>query len=242
MTTGDGARSSREPGTIALELQKLLIGADGVESFLADAARYAAGAVPHAQSVGITVSGTRFLRMLGATSDDLAKALDAVQYDIDDGPCLTCLRTAEVVVVDDIAADPRWPAFARRGRQAGAGSSLSVPIMIDSRAVGALNLYSREAHGLAPEDQARAQQFADQAAGAVALARRLEEREQLASHLEKALTSRSVIDQALGIIIARTGHDADRAFQLLRAQSQHTNQKLRDVAAQIVKQAFTRAP
>ena len=51
MNTGDGARSSREPGTIALELQKLLIGADGVESFLADAARYAAGAVPHARSV-----------------------------------------------------------------------------------------------------------------------------------------------------------------------------------------------
>jgi GAF domain-containing protein len=242
MNIGDGARSSREPGTIALELQKLLIGADGVESFLADAARYAAGAVPHAHSVGITVSATRFLRMLGATSDDLAKALDAVQYDIDDGPCLTCLRTAEVVVVDDIAADPRWPAFARRGRQAGAGSSLSVPLMIDSRAVGALNLYSREAHGLAAEDQARAQQFADQAAGAVALARRLEEREQLAGHLEKALSSRSVIDQALGIIIARTGHDADRAFQLLRAQSQHTNQKLRDVAAQIVRQASTRAP
>jgi hypothetical protein len=60
MNIGDGARSSREPGTIALELQKLLIGADGVESFLADAARYAAGAVPHAQSVGITVSATRF--------------------------------------------------------------------------------------------------------------------------------------------------------------------------------------
>ena len=242
MNTGDGARSSREPGTIALELQKLLIGADGVESFLADAARYAAGAVPHARSVGITVGATRFLRMLGATSDDLAKALDAVQYDIDDGPCLTCLRTAEVVVVDDIAADPRWPAFARRGRQAGAGSSLSVPLMIDSYAVGALNLYSREAHGLAAEDQARAQQFADQAAGAVALARRLEEREQLANHLEKALSSRSVIDQALGIIIARTGHDAEQAFALLRAQSQHTNQKLRDVAAQIVRQASTRAP
>ena len=241
MIVGDGARPSREPGSVAYELQKLLIGAEGVESFLADAARLAAGAVARAQSVGITVGATRWVRMLGATSDDLATALDAVQYDIDDGPCLTCLRTAEVVAVDDIAADPRWPAFARRGRQAGAGSSLSVPLMIDGDAVGALNLYSREAHGLVAEDQVRARQFAQQAAGAVALARRLEEREQLASHLEKALTSRSVIDQALGIIIARTGSDAEQAFTLLRAQSQHTNEKLRDVAAQIVKQASGRA-
>src|SRR6478752_3523712 len=109
MIVGGGARSSREPGIVAFELQRLLIGADGVESFLADAARYAAGAVPHAQSVGITVGATRFLRMLGATSDELAKALDAVQYDVDDGPCLTCLRTGEIVSVDDIATDPRWP-------------------------------------------------------------------------------------------------------------------------------------
>jgi GAF domain-containing protein len=127
------------------------------------------------------------------------------------------------------------------GRQAGAGSSISVPLMIDTNAVGALNLYSRMARGLTAQDQARARQFADQAAGAIALARRLEEREQFAGHLEKALSSRSVIDQALGVIIARTGYDAEHAFQLLRAQSQHTNEKLPDVAARIVQQASTRA-
>jgi GAF domain-containing protein len=237
MTVGDGGRS---PSGVAAELQKLLIGADGVESFLAQASRYAAGAVPDAQSVGITVGATRWSRRLGATSDELAETLDAIQYEIDDGPCLTCLRTAEVVVVDDIATDPRWPTFARRGRQAGAGASMSVPLMIDRDAVGALNLYSRRAHALTAQDQVRAQQFADQAAGAVALARRLEEREQIAGHLEKALTSRSVVDQAIGVIIARTGHDPEQAFGLLRAQSQDTNQKLRDVAAQIVKQAATR--
>jgi hypothetical protein len=91
MTVGDGARS---PGGVAAELQRLLIGADGVESFLAEASSYAAGAVPDAQSVGITVGATRWLRRLGATSDELAKALDTIQYEIDDGPCLTCLRTA----------------------------------------------------------------------------------------------------------------------------------------------------
>jgi AmiR/NasT family two-component response regulator len=62
----------------------------------------------------------------------------------------------------------------------------------------------------------------------------------MAGHLKKALTSRSVIDQAVGVIIARTGHDAEHAFQLLRAQSQDTNVKLRDLAAQIVKRAATR--
>lgn len=234
MTTPSNSRGSRD---VAAELQRLLLGAPGVESFLAEVARYAAGAVEHALSCGLTVTATRTSTILGASSDDLAKVLDGVQYDINDGPCLTALRTARTVRVDDIAADQRWEAFSRRARQAGAGSSVSVPLRINGEAIGALNLYSGQAHGLTHDDHARAHQFADQAAGAVALARLLQEREDTARHLETALTSRSTIDQAIGIIIAQTGADPERAFDLLRAQSQHTNEKLRDVAASVVARA-----
>jgi GAF domain-containing protein len=229
--------TARDVDDVAGEMQRLLLGADGVETFLTSVARHAAGAVKHALSCGISVQSTRSSRMLGATSDDFAHAMDEIQYDVDDGPCLTCLRTGEVVRVDDIPEDPRWPAFSRRGREAGAGCSVSVPMIIDGRSVGALNLYSKEPHTLTHTDRTRAQQFADQAVGAVALARVLAEREAKAQHLEAALTSRSTIDQAIGIIIARTGCGPERAFDLLRAQSQHTNEKLRDVADRIVAQA-----
>jgi GAF domain-containing protein len=93
-----------------------------------------------------------------------------VQYDVNDGPCLQALRTARTVRVDDIAHDTRWEAFSRRAQQAGAGSSVSVPLRINGEAVGALNLHSAKAHGLVNDDFARAHQFADQAAAAVALA------------------------------------------------------------------------
>jgi GAF domain-containing protein len=244
MAARDDDLPPREPGDVALELQRILLGAEGIEAFLADAARYAAGEVEHAHSAGITVGATRWSRMLGATTDPFAEAMDGIQYVVDDGPCLTCLRTATVVTatvvtVDDITGDSRWPAFARRGRQAGAGSSVSVPLRINGDAVGALNLYSKQTHGLTDADRVRAQQFADHAAGA--LAQLLQEREQTAAHLERALRSRSVIDQALGVIMARAGVDADRAFGLLRSESQHSNDKLRDVAARIVGQASRRA-
>jgi len=227
---------------VAGEMQRLLLGAEGVETFLSSVARHAAGAVEHALSCGISVARTRSLRTLGATSDDFARAMDEIQYDVDDGPCLTSLRTGETVRVDDIAADTRWPAFSRRGREAGAGASMSVPMMIGAESLGALNMYSGTAHALTGADRARAQQFADQAVGAVALARILAEREAKAQHLEAALTSRSTIDQAIGIIIARTGSGPERAFDLLRAQSQHTNEKLRDVAGRIVEQASRTRP
>ena len=234
MTTPSNDRAS---DGVAVELQRLLLGAPGVEAFLSEVARYAAGEVEHALSCGVTVSATRTSTMLGGTSDDVAEALDGVQYDVDDGPCLHALRTARTVRVDDIAADPRWEPFSRRARQAGAGSSMSVPLRIDGEAVGALNLYSATAHGLTDDDRVRAHQLADQAAGAVALARRLQEREDDAQHLRAALVSRSTIDQAIGIMIAQTGATPDRAFELLRTQSQHTNQKLRDLAAEVVARA-----
>jgi GAF domain-containing protein len=239
MTTPSNDRAS---SGVAAELQRLLLGAPGVEVFLCDVARYAAGAVENALSCGLTVSATRTSAILGGTSDDLAKALDGVQYDVDDGPCLTALRTCRTVRVDDIAKDTRWEAFSRRARQAGAGSSMSVPMRINGEAVGALNLYSGDAHGLTDDDHARAHQFADQAAGAVALARLLQEREDAAQHLQAALVSRSTIDQAIGIMIAQTGAAPGRAFELLRTQSQHTNQKLRDLATDIVTRAVHHSP
>ncbi len=53
-------------------------------------------------------------------------------------------------------------------------------------------------------------------------------------NLQGAFGRRAVIEQAKGILMARNLVDADRAFELLREHSQHSGQKLADVAAAIV--------
>lgn len=223
--------AGRDARSVAPDLLAVLFGSDRVESFLADVARSAAGMVEEALSCGLTVQATPRSRTLGAASDHLADRMDAIQYDVGDGPCLTALRTAGLVVVEDIGADGRWPEFSRRGRREGVATSLSVPLLVRERAVGALNLYGRQVGAITPADRARAQQFADQAAGAVALAARLAEAEHTAQHLSAALRSRSTIDQAIGAVMGQARISAEAAFDLLRLRSQHTNTKLRDVAA-----------
>jgi len=52
--------------------------------------------------------------------------------------------------------------------------------------------------------------------------------------LEQALTSRAVIDQARGMVMALAPCSSDRAWGLLVEVSQHCNVKLRDVAAALV--------
>lgn len=53
-------------------------------------------------------------------------------------------------------------------------------------------------------------------------------------HLEHALESRLVIEQAKGLLFS-TGLSMDEAFDLLRRSSQHQNRKLREVAIDLIR-------
>ncbi|MEP6812570.1 MAG: ANTAR domain-containing protein [Actinomycetota bacterium] len=53
-------------------------------------------------------------------------------------------------------------------------------------------------------------------------------------NLKGAFARRAVIEQAKGILMARHGISADKAFDLLREHSQHNGNKLADVASAIV--------
>lgn len=53
-------------------------------------------------------------------------------------------------------------------------------------------------------------------------------------NLQGAFGRRAVIEQAKGVLMGRLGIDADKAFELLRDESQHTGQKLADLASAVV--------
>lgn len=66
---------------------------------------------------------------------------------------------------------------------------------------------------------------------------RLERLENEVDQLRRALTSRAVIDQAIGIVQAERRCAPDDAFQILVGISQRTNVKLREIAAALVHHA-----
>jgi hypothetical protein len=62
---------------------------------------------------------------------------------------------------------------------------------------------------------------------------REESRQAVDDALQGVFAHRAVIEQAKGIVVAARGMDAESAFELLTAQSQHTNTKLHTVAADL---------
>jgi GAF domain-containing protein len=152
--------------------------------------------------------------------------------------CLQAALTGEVGRVEDMATDDRFPGFAADAIRLGVKSSLSLPLKIGDRTSGALNLYANQAEAFDAASEQLGSRFARQAAATVANAEIHHRTAQLVTQLSEAMTSRSVIDQARGVLIANTGCSAEQAFDLLKQQSQHENIKVRAIAAEIVRNAI----
>ncbi|MHA6791914.1 GAF and ANTAR domain-containing protein [Pseudonocardia bannensis] len=199
----------------AVELQELLLATEDIGDFLQEIATLAVAVLSGDLSCDITVRRNHHA-MTVANSDTRASQLDEVQYGHDQGPCLASLNTDEVVVIDDLADDDRWRAYQMPALAHGIRSSLSLPLHTGGQPIGALNIYSPHPGTFGPQEQLVARRFADEASRALALAVRLAERTEMSEHLQAALSSRAVIDQALGIVMGQNECTADQAFDLLR--------------------------
>jgi GAF domain-containing protein len=215
------------------ELQNALLNTESVEQFLHEMAVLAARLVEGGLSCGMTMrSGGRPVTV--ACSDPVAAKVDEAQYELDDGPCLHAMRNGHVVRIEDTADKMRWPDFEAEAASHGIRSCLALPLSAEGQPVGALNLYARAASAFGPAEAKNAQNFAENASGALTLAMRLASHAALIGQLRSSLVSRTVIDQALGIVMARERCNQARAFAILRSASQNSNVKLRDVASAII--------
>ncbi len=180
--------------------------------------------------------------MTVTSSDERAARLDEVQYAGGSGPCLQALRTSTVVEVPDLSVESRWPGYTEHAAAQGVKCSLSLPLIVGGETVGAMNLYEFERSDMfSGSHRQRCEVFAGQAAGAMQVLIRHDRDAALLNQLEEALQSRSIIDQAIGILMAQQRCGTSEAFGLLRKRSQSSQTRLRDVAAELVERVTGQA-
>ncbi|MFG3715227.1 GAF and ANTAR domain-containing protein [Micromonospora sp. NPDC049460] len=222
-------------------LLALLVDSPHVDVFLDQVVRVAAEVVTPAVACGLTVRRDGGVFTVAA-SDDLAAQADEIQYGADEGPCLQALRSGRAVEVVDLREDGRWCRYREHALRLGIVSSLSLPMTVDGGTVGALNLYGTDPAAFDERARRQAVTFTDQATAALTVMLRQADQALLHRQLTDAMASRSVIDQALGVLMGQQRCTAAEAFALLRQASQHRNRKLRDVAAEIIKQVTGTSP
>jgi GAF domain-containing protein len=222
------------------ELAGLLVATSSFEDLMQAVADLAARAVPAASTCGITLSENGHVITV-ASADGLARLLDEQQYKLDIGPCLEALRTGKVMQSHDLTTEPRWNGYPARAVVHGVRSVLSHPLFVADRPIGAMNLYSRDVDAFDDNARSIAAQLAALAAGTITAALRHYDQATLTDHLRAALSSRSVIDQAIGIIIGMQRCPPQVAFDMLRTVSQDRNIPLREVAADLVARTINSA-
>ena len=142
----------------------------------------------------------------------MAANVDEVQYAAEEGPCLESLRTGQVINVPDLAAESRWGAYRMHALGYGVRSSLSLPLTVEDEVRGALNLYARSAGAFHPMAHEAAGMFSTHVLALLTLAARQARQAELSTQLRETLASRSVIDQAIGIVM---GSDTEITMERL---------------------------
>lgn len=170
---------------------------------------------------------------VAGSSDDWTVSLDEMQFEEHEGPCYDASRSGLVFRIRDAAAEARWPNYMPRAVGEGVRSMVSLPMNVENKVIGALNLYSRIPDAFGAEELVVAEIIAGHASLATQVAASMFRHRDLAKQLEEALLSRAEIEQAKGIIMATMHCSAQEAFEVLVAQSQTENRKLRDVASEL---------
>lgn len=214
-------------GTALGELARRLQGENGEQDTLDAIVRAAVETIPGAGYAGVSeIQNGRRIHTTAATAE-LVREVDQLQYDTDEGPCLSSLYEEVTVRVPDVVADPRWPRFGAKVAGLGIGCMLSFQLYVTRGRLGALNLYADRAGALTDESEQVGLLFAAHAAVAMSDARQI-------SQLTRALGVYDVIGQAKGILMERHRLTGDQAFALLVAGSQQSNRKLLEVARYLV--------
>ena len=150
------------------------------------------------------------------------------------GPCVEALRTGEVLAIHDLDAyADRWPEYCEAVRRDGLGSCVAIPLRLGDHAIGAIDLYAGRREWI-PEDLEAAVVLADIVTAFLVGAARLRQQEQLAEQLQGALDSRTVIEQAKGVIAARSDITVDEAFERIRRHARSHHVTVRAVSDAIV--------
>jgi GAF domain-containing protein len=218
-------------GEIAAIARTVLSG-DTLEEALERVVRAAVSTLDGCDAAGVFVVDGRAVRTVASTDPGVVD-LDHLQERLGEGPCLDAATSATVIYVGDLSDDERYRGFADAAVRVGIRTALACPLTSDGMR-GALNMYARLPDAFGTTDRAKGTILAALAGAAIGATARDADLRTQNVNLQNALVSRELIGQAQGILMEREGVSADQAFDILRRASQHLNEKLRDVAQNLI--------
>ena len=161
-----------------------------------------------------------------ASTSAVPVEVDRIQRELGTGPIFQVRAVHEVLRIDDVGADARWPKYASAVPELGVRSVLISELPMTHGMPSVLSLYARRRRAFSTAAELVVPVFASRAAIALAHAEEV-------SNLHRAIDSRQVIGEAVGILMERHRLSSEAAFERLVGASQRRHIKLRDLAVRM---------
>jgi len=229
-----------ELSLVSARMSGLLLSQETVGTALDMVTSLAKDTIPGSLGAGVTLTDERGQKITAGASNPRVERADAVQYELEEGPCLTAWARRELVRIDDMAAEKRWPRWCPVAHELGMRAAMSAPLVAGHQTLGAMKVYAERPAAYDEGSEDLLARFGAQAAILVANVQALEKAERLSEGLKEALRSRDLIGAAKGILMARSEVDEETAFAMLVSASQRENRKLREVAEALVQSTARR--
>jgi hypothetical protein len=156
-------------------------------------------------------------------SDELADALETVQFTVGEGPCVQASATGSPVIVADLHAEApvRWPAFAATAarRLPEIGAVFAFALRLDDVTLGSVNLYNRSPRTLTPTDITHASDAVAVAAAALVTAPGPVDNDHPPPPRASSLDQWRSMHLAIGVIAAQLDTAPAQALAHLRAHA-----------------------
>ncbi|MCS7475911.1 GAF domain-containing protein [Umezawaea endophytica] len=224
-----------ELAAVTARMWGLLLSHETLGTVLGLVTSLAKGAIPGTIGAGVSLVDPKGHRTSTSATDAVVLRADALQYELDEGPCLTAWETRTLVRVDDLDHDRRWPRWTRAARPLGMRASLSAPLVTEDDALGALKVYAAPPNAYGEREEHLLTLFAAQAAVLVANVRTVEAAQRVGDELRRAFRSRDQIAMAKGVLMARHGSDENTAFAALADLARRQRKTLHDVAQSLLR-------
>ena len=222
-----------ELADVFARMSGLLLSEATVETSLTLLSALAKDTVPGATGAGVSVIDERGRRSSGSTGARVREA-DDLQYVLDEGPCLAAAAHRELIRIDDLAADGRWPTWASAAAALGLRAAMSCPLVVGHQALGAMKVYADEPGTFDSASAQRLAMFAAQAAVLVANVQAFDRAKRLSAGMRQAVHDRDVISMAKGVLMGRSAVDEDTAFGVLLARAEQDGTTVTAAAQAVV--------
>jgi hypothetical protein len=186
--------------------------------------------MPRAQHAAITAHVDGALRVVAASSAVPAQ-IDGIRAETGEGPAFDLVEANDLVVTDDLVADPRWPGFSRRTvEETGVRSIVAYRLYLSSRHRAALCFYSDWPYAFDEIAISTGAIFAAYTSLTAAQELVLGE----PAGRERSGEVHREIGVAVGILIAGSGLGTEAAYQRLHHASRVLGQSLDQTARHVI--------